>query len=188
MLFSLNITTETLQLMTSKLYLQKILIGTDWEGGLGRSFVLMGAGLHSMPSCLSLMATRKRSSSSDSSLIRSVMALVNASCQHNNGQRQRRHILWTEPASFPRARTSHHAGSQTLWRRSPVFSVRCSPVGCIQVWSALGWQSCVPGDGGLCIQQTEPEDPSAADWQTKTQTHTASYFFTGLTKHLCLMA
>ena len=35
---------------------------------------------HSMPSCLSLMETLKRSSSRDSSLMRSVMALVNASC------------------------------------------------------------------------------------------------------------
>lgn len=33
-----------------------------------------------MPSCLSLMATLKRSSSSESSLIKSVMAFVNASC------------------------------------------------------------------------------------------------------------
>lgn len=38
-------------------------------------------GIHySIPSCLSLMATLKRSSSSESSLIRSVMAFVNASC------------------------------------------------------------------------------------------------------------
>ncbi|KAF3855559.1 hypothetical protein F7725_016282 [Dissostichus mawsoni] len=35
---------------------------------------MVGAGLHSMPSCLSLMETLKRSSSSDSSEIRSVMA------------------------------------------------------------------------------------------------------------------
>lgn len=38
-------------------------------------------GMHySIPSCLSLMATLKRSSSRESSLIRSVMAFVNASC------------------------------------------------------------------------------------------------------------
>lgn len=64
--------------------------------GLQWASELMGAGLHSMPSCLSLMATRKRSSSSDSSLIRSVMALVKASCRHNNGQRERRHLLSTD--------------------------------------------------------------------------------------------
>ena len=50
-----------------------------WMGGHVGSTAANG-GVYSMPSCLSLMATLKRSSSRDSSEIRSVMALVNASC------------------------------------------------------------------------------------------------------------
>ena len=72
--------------MIFNIYLEKwtsFHIYTGGRGGwMGRRRRRLEEWGHSMPSCLSLMETLKRSSSRDSSLIRSVMALVNASYTH----------------------------------------------------------------------------------------------------------
>lgn len=73
-----------------------------------------------MPSCLSLMATLKRSSSSDSSLIRSVMALVNASCRRNSDVT---FCQLTPPPSAPALNpTSHRKTNAAMTSASVSYS------------------------------------------------------------------